>query len=114
VRCDRFDAATSHLLILAANFVAESRISVEDYLQKSWRWLGLVALALILLGAGIFIFATLPPRTVVMSTGAEGVPTTSSASVTVKSWRNPASHYSCCQHRAVWKIWRGCAILGRG
>ena len=45
---------------------------MEDYLQKSWRWLGLVALALILLGAGIFIFATLPPRTVVMSTGAEG------------------------------------------
>ena len=45
---------------------------MEDYLQKSWRWLGLVALALILLGAGIFIFATLPPRTVVMATGAEG------------------------------------------
>jgi TRAP-type uncharacterized transport system substrate-binding protein len=51
---------------------AESRVSVEDYLQKSWRWLGLVALALILLGAGIFIFATLPPRTVVMATGAKG------------------------------------------
>ena len=45
---------------------------MEDYLQKSWRWLSLVALALILLGAGIFIFATLPPRTVVMATGAEG------------------------------------------
>ena len=45
---------------------------MEDYLQKSWRWLGLVALVLILLGAGIFIFATLPPHTVVMATGAEG------------------------------------------
>ena len=45
---------------------------MEDYLQKSWRWLSLVALALILLGAGIFIFATLPPHTVVMATGAEG------------------------------------------
>jgi TRAP-type uncharacterized transport system substrate-binding protein len=44
----------------------------EDYLQKSWRWLSFVGLAVILLGAGIYIFATLPPRTVVMATGAEG------------------------------------------
>lgn len=44
----------------------------EDYLQKSWRWLSFVGLAVILLGAGFFIFATLPPRTVVMATGAEG------------------------------------------
>jgi TRAP-type uncharacterized transport system substrate-binding protein len=44
----------------------------ENYLQKSWRWLSFVCLAVILLGAGIFIFATLPPRTIVMATGAEG------------------------------------------
>jgi TRAP-type uncharacterized transport system substrate-binding protein len=43
-----------------------------DQLQKSWRWLSFIGLALILLGAGVFIFATLPPRTVVMATGAEG------------------------------------------
>ena len=44
----------------------------RDQLQKSWRWLSLVGLVVILLGAGVFIFATLPPRTVVMATGAEG------------------------------------------
>jgi TRAP-type uncharacterized transport system substrate-binding protein len=44
----------------------------QDYLQNYWRWLGFVGLAVILLGAGLFIFATLPPRTVVMATGAEG------------------------------------------
>jgi TRAP-type uncharacterized transport system substrate-binding protein len=44
----------------------------EDYLQKSWRWLSFVGLAVILLAAGVFIFATLPPRTIVMVTGAEG------------------------------------------
>jgi TRAP-type uncharacterized transport system substrate-binding protein len=44
----------------------------EDYLQKSWRWLSFVGLAVILLAAGAFIFATLPPRTIVMATGAEG------------------------------------------
>ena len=38
----------------------------------SWRWFGLVAVCAIFLGAGIFIFATLPPRTVTMATGAEG------------------------------------------
>jgi TRAP-type uncharacterized transport system substrate-binding protein len=43
-----------------------------DRLQKSWRWLSVVGLAVILLGAGAFIFATLPPRTIVMATGAEG------------------------------------------
>jgi TRAP-type uncharacterized transport system substrate-binding protein len=43
-----------------------------DQLQRSWRWPGFIGLTLILLGAGVFIFATLPPRTVVMATGAEG------------------------------------------
>ena len=53
--------------------------------------------------AGIFISETLPSCTVVMATGAEGGANHGSASVTVKSWRNPASHYSCCQHRALLK-----------
>jgi TRAP-type uncharacterized transport system substrate-binding protein len=44
----------------------------EDYLQISWRWLSFVGLAVILFAAGVFIFATLPPRTIVMATGAEG------------------------------------------
>ena len=38
----------------------------------NWRWLGFVALCVIFLAAGIFIFATMPPRTVTMATGAEG------------------------------------------
>jgi TRAP transporter TAXI family solute receptor len=43
-----------------------------DHLQRFWRWFSLAALIVILLVAGIFIFATLPPRTIVIATGAEG------------------------------------------
>ena len=43
-----------------------------DRLQRSWLYLAIAGLAAIVLAAGTFIVATMPPRTVVMATGAEG------------------------------------------
>jgi len=43
-----------------------------NYLQRFWAWFTFVAVGAILLGAGVVIFETLPPRTIVMATGAEG------------------------------------------
>jgi len=43
-----------------------------NYLQRFWRWFTFAAVGAILLGAGVMVFETLPPRTVVMATGAEG------------------------------------------
>jgi TRAP-type uncharacterized transport system substrate-binding protein len=43
-----------------------------DHLQRYWRYFTIAGLVVILLGAGAFIVATLPPRTIVMATGAEG------------------------------------------
>jgi TRAP-type uncharacterized transport system substrate-binding protein len=40
--------------------------------QKFWRYLSVAATVAILLGAGLFVFESLPPRTIVMATGAEG------------------------------------------
>ncbi len=40
--------------------------------QKFLQWLTFAVFVVILLGAGIFIFVTLPPRTIVMATGPEG------------------------------------------
>ena len=45
---------------------------VSDYLQRFWRWFIFASVAVILLGAGIFTAETLPPRTIIMATGAEG------------------------------------------
>jgi TRAP-type uncharacterized transport system substrate-binding protein len=47
-------------------------MSVADYLQRFWRWFTSAAIGAILLGAGVLIIETLPPRTVVIATGAEG------------------------------------------
>jgi TRAP-type uncharacterized transport system substrate-binding protein len=45
----------------------------RDYLQRSWASFAIIAgMSVILLGAGVFIIETLPPRTIVMATGAEG------------------------------------------
>jgi TRAP-type uncharacterized transport system substrate-binding protein len=44
----------------------------QDYLTGRWRWIGIAALAAIFLAAAVLVVATLPPRTVVMATGAEG------------------------------------------
>jgi len=43
-----------------------------DRLQRSWLILTFAALAVIVLAATAFIVETMPPRTVVMATGAEG------------------------------------------
>ena len=43
-----------------------------DSLEKFWYWIIFAVPAAILLAAGLFIFATLPPRTVTMATGAAG------------------------------------------
>jgi TRAP-type uncharacterized transport system substrate-binding protein len=47
-------------------------MTATDYLQRYWRYFTIAGLVVILLGAGAFIVATLPPRTIVMATGAEG------------------------------------------
>jgi len=41
-----------------------------DSLEKFWYWIIFAVPAAVLLAAGLFIFATLPPRTVTMATGA--------------------------------------------
>ena len=45
---------------------------ITDYLQRFWGWFTFAVAVAILLGAGVLIFETLPPRMVVMATGAEG------------------------------------------
>ena len=44
----------------------------RDYLQRFWLYFATAGLVIIFIGAGIFIMTTLPPRTIVMVTGAEG------------------------------------------
>lgn len=44
----------------------------EDQLQKSWLFLAIAGVVAIFLGAGVYIFNTMPPRNVVMATGAVG------------------------------------------
>jgi TRAP-type uncharacterized transport system substrate-binding protein len=44
----------------------------SDHLQRFWPFLTVVGLVAIFLAAGIYIVGTLPPRTIVMATGAEG------------------------------------------
>jgi TRAP-type uncharacterized transport system substrate-binding protein len=43
-----------------------------DRLQRSWLFFTIASLAAVVLAGGIFIVMTMPPRTVVMATGAEG------------------------------------------
>jgi TRAP-type uncharacterized transport system substrate-binding protein len=43
-----------------------------DYAYGFWRYLSIAGALAIFLGAGAFIMATLPPRELVMATGAEG------------------------------------------
>jgi TRAP-type uncharacterized transport system substrate-binding protein len=44
----------------------------SDRLQRFWPFLTVAGVVAIFLGAGVYIVETLPPRTVVMATGAEG------------------------------------------
>jgi TRAP-type uncharacterized transport system substrate-binding protein len=47
-------------------------MTARDYLQRFWYLFMIAGLVVILLGASIFVVKTLPPRTIVMATGAEG------------------------------------------
>src|SRR5476649_2751014 len=49
-----------------------SSMIAGDHLQRYWRYFTIAGLVVIFLGAGVFIVETLPPRTIVMATGAEG------------------------------------------
>jgi TRAP transporter TAXI family solute receptor len=45
---------------------------IGNYVQRFWRHLAAAATIAILLAAGAFVWESLPPRTIVMATGAEG------------------------------------------
>lgn len=47
-------------------------MAARDYLQRFWPYFAIAGMVVILLGASVFIVETLPPRTLVMATGAEG------------------------------------------
>jgi len=47
-------------------------MKLEKFFQRFWRRLAILASMAILLGASLFIWESLPPRTIVMVTGAEG------------------------------------------
>jgi TRAP-type uncharacterized transport system substrate-binding protein len=47
-------------------------MTARDYLQRFWHLFTIAGLVVILLGASVFVVETLPPRTIVMATGAEG------------------------------------------
>jgi len=70
-------------------------MAARDYLQRFWPYFAIAGMVVILLGASVFIVETLPPRTIVMATGAEGG--AYHETVTVKSWRKQVLSCSCCQ-----------------
>jgi TRAP transporter TAXI family solute receptor len=47
-------------------------MKIEKHVRRFWRHLAVAATIAILLGAGVFILESLPPRTIAMATGAEG------------------------------------------
>ena len=47
-------------------------MNIGNDVHKFWRYLSVAATVAILLGAGVFVFESLPPHTIVMATGAEG------------------------------------------
>jgi TRAP transporter TAXI family solute receptor len=52
--------------------IGERSMIVENYVQRSWRYLAVAATMAILLGAVVYVLESLPPRTITMVTGAEG------------------------------------------
>jgi len=50
-----------------ANLMAPS-----DYLQRFWLYFAIFGTVVILLAAGVYVVETLPPRRIVMATGAQG------------------------------------------
>jgi TRAP-type uncharacterized transport system substrate-binding protein len=47
-------------------------MNTGNYVLKLWRYLAVATTVAILLGAGVFVWESLPPRTMVMATGVEG------------------------------------------
>ena len=47
-------------------------MAVSDYWQRFWLYLATAGIVVILLAAGMYVVETLPPRRIVMATGAEG------------------------------------------
>jgi TRAP-type uncharacterized transport system substrate-binding protein len=47
-------------------------MTAEKHMQRYWRYFTIAALVVIFLGAGVLVVETLPPRTIVMATGAKG------------------------------------------
>jgi hypothetical protein len=47
-------------------------MNVGDYVYKFRRYLAVAAAVAVIFGAGVFIVESLPPRTILMATGAEG------------------------------------------
>src|SRR3974390_2493979 len=45
---------------------------IRSLLERYWPFFSLAAILALLLAAGVIVFATLPPRTIVMATGPEG------------------------------------------
>ena len=52
--------------------LGNSTMTAGDYLQRFWLFITIAGMAVILFGASVYIVETLPPRTIVMATGAEG------------------------------------------
>jgi len=44
----------------------------SDYLQRVWLYFAIFGTVVILLAAGVYVVETLPPRKIVMATGAQG------------------------------------------
>ena len=47
-------------------------MNIADYVQRFRHYLAIAGITAILLGAGVFVLVSLPPRTIAMATGAEG------------------------------------------
>ena len=45
---------------------------IGNYVQRFWRYLAVAGTMALLIGAGVFVVESLPPRTIAMATGAEG------------------------------------------
>ena len=59
-------------LVADALDVWDIPMAAKDYLQRFWLYLVTAGIVVILLAAGMYVVETLPPRRIVMATGAEG------------------------------------------
>ena len=89
-------------------------MAIGDYVQNFWRYLTVAATLAILLGAGVFVAESLPPRTIAMATGAEGG---ANYELGIRYREILAEKVSSCSYSrqlAAWKICDSCAIRSRG